>query len=244
MTVKFINIERDEFLKKFKKVYRFTNIERFTETLCSKKFTFVNPTKWTDPFEKYYLERTFQIDGKKVKLPAKNNIFSVCVSGTLTSEAYWKVYAPKEDGIRLSLNTEKFLNTFLDRIVDCDVYIGKVDYQLTNKFSKIDFDPELFKEIKDKKIGSQQIQLLLKKRKSFVYEDEVRIMIIPHKKQNDTTFKVDSDITEFTNSYTIDPRLGKNRVEIYKDYFSRNFNLTVSHSKLYDELSEETIVLK
>jgi hypothetical protein len=245
MAVTFINITRDKFLKDFKKVYRFTSFERFMESLNSRNFTFVNPTLWTDPFEKYLLERDFQIDSKKVTLPAKNNVFSVCVSGTLSSEAYWKVYAPKEDGIRLSLDTEKFLNTFLDNIDNCDVYIGKVEYRTTKKFYEIDFDTtQLVKEIQDKEIGEQQIHLLLKKRNSFRYENEVRIIVVPKNKQNDKTLKVDCDITQFTTAYTIDPRLGQHQVKVYKDYFRNAFSLNISHSKLYADLLRHTIILK
>ncbi len=246
MAVKFINITRDKFLKDYKRVYRFTNLERFIENLNSKNFTFVNPTKWADPFEKFFLERDFQIDGKKVTLPAKDNIFSVCVSGTLSSEAYWKVYAPKEDGVRLTFETEKLLNSFLDNIKDCDVYIGKVNYQTTNEFYKISFDTKaLIKEIEDKKIGDQQIRLLLKKRKSFLYEDEIRIVVVPHSKQKEhTTFKVDTDITQFTTDYTIDPRLGKNQVKVLREYFLKQFRFKIAHSRLYSDIKRDTIVLR
>jgi len=246
MAVQFINITRDKFLKDYKRVYRFTNLERFIETLRSKKFAFVNPSKWADPFEKFFLERDFQIDNKKVNLPAKDNIFSVCVSGTLSSEAYWKVYAPKEDGIRLTFGTEKLLTTFLDNISDCDVYIGKVKYQITKEFYKIRFDiKKLIKEIEDKKIGDQQIRLLLKKRQSFLYENEIRIIVVPHGKQKDhTTFKINTDINEFTSDYTIDPRLGKNHVNVLKEYFSQHYGFKISHSSLYADIPRETIILK
>lgn len=245
MAVKFINITRDQFLKNYKWVYRFTNLERFIENLDSKKFTFINPTKWADPFEKFFLEREFQIGDKKVNLPAKDSIFSVCVSGTLSSEAYWKVYAPKEDGIRLTFDTENLLNLFLDKIIDCDVYVGKVNYQTTKEFYKISFDTKaLIEEIEDNKIGDEQIRLLLKKRKSFLYEDEIRIIVIPHsKKKEHTTFKIDTDITQFITDYTIDPRLGKNQVKVLREYFLKNFQFKISHSRLYSDIKRDTIVL-
>lgn len=245
MAVIFTNITRQSFLKDSKFIYRYTNLERFIESLNSNSFAFINPTKWADPFEKFYLDRDFKIKDNIFKLPAKDRLFSVCISGTLSSEAFWKVYAPKEDGIRLSIDTEKFLTLFLDQIKDCDVYVGKVQYQTTKEFFKIAFDKKkLIKEIQENKIGDQQIRLLLKKRNSFLYENEYRIIVVPHKKQKETTvYKVETLISQFITSYTIDPRMGKNQVKVLKEYFSEKRGLKISHSTLYSEKRREPIVL-
>jgi len=245
MAIHFVNLSREAFLKEYKRVYRFTTLDRFIEVLKTKKFAFVNPIKWADPFEKFFLERDFLINNLKFKLPIKDKVFAVCVSGTISSEAYWKVYAPKEDGIRLTFDTEKLLTNFLDKISDADVYIGKVSYQITREFHKISFDKKgLIDEIRTSKIGDQQIKLLLKKRKSFLYENEVRIMIIPHKKNKETTvFHSDTDITTYTNDYTLDPRLGRNHVKVLREYFQEKFDFKVSHSRLYSELNRDPINL-
>lgn len=246
MAVNFINMTRENFLENNKRVYRFTNLDRFIETLTNSEFTFINPAKWPDPFERFFLERQFIIEDKKVKLPAKDRVYAVCLSGTISSEAYWKVYAPKEDGVRLTFNTDKLLSSFLDNIIDSDVYLGKVDYQITKEFHKISFDANrLINEIVDSKIGGQQMRLLLKKRKSFLYEDETRIIVVPKKKQKDKiAFKQQIDIREFTEGYTLDPRLGVNQVKLLRNYFSQHFDFKVSHSRLYTDLKRDPIVLK
>lgn len=245
MAIHFINLTREIFLKEYKRVYRFTTLDRFIEVLRTKKFAFVNPTKWADPFEKFFIERDFLINNEKFKLPIRDKVFAVCVSGTISSEAYWKVYAPKEDGIRLTFDTEKLLTKFLDMIPDADIYIGKVSYQITREFYKISFDKKgLIEEIKNNIIGDQQIKLLLKKRKSFLYEDEVRIMIIPHKKNIDSSvFHIPTEIINYTDDYTLDPRLGRNHVKVLREYFQKDFGFKVSHSRLYSDLSREPINL-
>jgi hypothetical protein len=245
MAIHFINLTRETFLKDYKRVYRFTTLDRFIEVLKTRKFAFVNPTKWADPFEKFFLERDFLINNKKFKLPIKDKVFAVCVSGTISSEAYWKVYAPKEDGIRLTFDTEKLLTNFLDKIPDADVYIGKVSYQITREFHKISFDKKgLIDEIKNTKIVEQQIKLLLTKRKSFLYEDEVRIMVIPHKKNKENSvFHTPTEIINYTDDYTLDPRLGRNHVKVLREYFQRDFGFKVSHSRLYSDLNREPINL-
>jgi len=245
MAIHFVNLTRETFLKDYKRVYRFTTLDRFIEVLKTEKFAFVNPTKWADPFEKFFLERDFLINNEKFKLPIKDKLFALCVSGTNSSEAYWKVYAPKEDGIRLTFDTEKFLTNFLEKITDADVYIGKVNYQITREFYKISFDKNgLIDEILNNKIGDQQIKLLLKKRNSFLYEDEVRIMVIPHKKNKErSVFHTPTDIINYTDDYTLDPRLGKNHVKVLREYFQRDFGFKVSHSRLYSDLGKEPINL-
>lgn len=245
MAIHFINLTRETFLKDYKRVYRFTTLDRFIEVLKTRKFAFVNPTKWTDPFEKFFIERDFLVNTKKFKLPIKDRVFAVCVSGTDSSEAYWKVYAPKKDGIRLTFDTEKLLTNFLDRIPDADVYIGKVSYQITREFHKISFDKKgLIDEINNSKIGQHQIKLLLKKRKPFMYEDEVRIMVIPHIKNEETSvFHAQTEITSYTKNYTLDPRLSQNYVNVLRGYFQRDFGFKVSHSNLYLDLIREPINL-
>ncbi len=245
MAIHFVNITREIFIKDYKRVYRFTTLDRFIESLKTSTFTFINPLKWSDPFEKFFLERDFIVHNKKVKLPAKDKVFAVCVSGTLSSEAYWKVYAPKEDGVRLTFNTEKLLTNLLDNINDADIYIGKVNYQITPEFYKISFDKKkLIKEIDSNNIGEQQMRLLLKKRKSFLYENEVRIIIVPHIRPDEkTAYKLPADIKEFTTDYTLDPRLGKNHVKVLKEYFLQQFNFKISHSRLYSELKRDPINL-
>lgn len=245
MAIHFVNISREKFLKDYKRIYRFTSLERFLGSLSNSEFTFIDPKKWNDPFEKFFLERNFKIDYKIFNLPARERIFAVCFSGTISSEAYWKVYAPKEDGIRLTFNSEKLLNNFLEKITEVDVYIGKISYQITREFYKISIDKtKLIKEIEDDIIGEQQIKLFLKKRKSFLYEDEIRIIIVPHNKSTKTeTYKVPTKITDFIQNYTLDPRLGKNQVKVLKEYFKEHHGFAVSHSNLYNELKTDTIDL-
>lgn len=245
MAIHFVNLTRETFIKEYKRVYRFTTLDRFIEVLKTKKFAFVNPTKWADPFEKFFLERDFLINNEKLKLPIKDKVFAVCVSGTISSEAFWKVYAPKEDGIRLTFDSEKLLTNFLEKISDAEVYIGKVSYQITKEFHKVSFDKKsLADEIKNATIGDQQIKLLLKKRKSFLYENEVRIMVIPHEMNKETSvFHTLTELTNYTDDYTLDPRLGLNHVKVLREYFQRDFGFKVSHSRLYSDLNRKPINL-
>jgi hypothetical protein len=244
MSLHFVNISRKTFLKDYKQLYRFTTLDRFIELLNSNSLIFINPSLWTDPYEKFYLERDFIISEKNYKLPAKDKVFAVCVSGTISSEAYWKVYAPKEDGVRLTINTEKLLD-LLDNVKNADIYIGKVNYQIMEDFNRISFVKKgLIEEINSGIVGEQQIRLLLKKRKSFLYENEIRIIVVPHRNTKENKlFKIQTDITEFTTKYMFDPRLGQNHFKVLREYFFTKFDIKVSHSRLFKEQTRDPINL-
>lgn len=50
--------------------------------------------------------------GNDFSFGSGTRFFAVCLSGTTDSEAYWKVYAPREDGIRLTFDTRKLVTHF------------------------------------------------------------------------------------------------------------------------------------
>ena len=52
-----------------------------------------------------------------------------------------------------------------------------------------------------------------------------------------------AEITNFTEDYSLDPRLGLNHVKVLKDYFIREFGFKVSHSRLYSDLTRKPINL-
>lgn len=245
MAVEFVEISRTEFINKYKHLYRFTTVERLKQTLTKSIFSFRNPSDWNDPFEKFYLERVFLIDGKRVNLPAKGKIFAVCLSGTSSSEAYWKVYAPKEDGVRITFDTEKFLTEFLDKVTDATIFIGEIKYQITREFHKISFDTKkLINEISSNKIGEQQIRLMLKKRKAFYYENEVRIIVVPNKIPTDKkAFKTSVKLQSFSKKMTLDPRLENDEAKKLKNYFKDEYLFKVFHSNLYKDLIRKPIEL-
>jgi hypothetical protein len=245
MAVRFVDISRAKFLKDYNRLYRFTTLERFLEQLESKEIAFINPIHWNDPFEKFFLEREYVIETKKVKLPAKDHVFCLCMSGTLSSEAYWKVYAPKENGVRVTISANRLIEA-LDKISDCEVFVGKANYQITREFYRISFDKDaLITEIENKKIDEQQIKLLLKKRKSFLYEDEIRILLVPKKRRKETkVHKMDMDIKDIASEYLLDPRMEKHQVKFFKEHLLNKYNVKAWHSRLYADVPKEKIVLK
>lgn len=246
MAVFFVNTTRAKFLEEYKRLYRYTSIERFVEALDSTQFTFVNPSLWSDPYEKFYLKREFLLRNKAVMMPAHDKIYAVCMSGTYESEAFWKVYAPLEDGVRLTISGRKLLENFLDKIPDSDIFIGKVNYQSKIQFFKVTPPLEkLISEFKQNVIGEEQMKLLLKKRNAFAYENELRIVVVPHCKKGDRKLlRWPCHLGDIMNDVTIDPRITRDHASLLKNFFFGEFGFTVAHSSLYAELSRRPIELR
>lgn len=244
MSIHFVNITKDQLLNEYKRVYHHTTIDRFSGMLNLKKLIFVNPASWNDPFEKFFYEREFSLMGKKIQLPIRNNLYSLCVTGTGSSEAFWKVYSPMENGIRLTFDMNKFIKEFLGKIKNAEIHIGKVNYKSTKEFHKLmENTQNLITELNDSKIGPTQINLMIQKRKAFEYEDELRIMIIPNRRNKSLNYKINADIKNFTIDYLLDPRVGKNHAKLLKHYFKAQFQIKLSQATLYNEIKRGPINL-
>lgn len=246
MAIHFINITRDRFLEEYKRLYRFTSIERLVHGLDNELFTFVNPELWSDPYEKFYFKRRFIVDGKTQLMPAHNRLYAVCMSGTYESEAFWKVYAPEEDGVRVTISVRRLLEEFLDKITDADVYIGKVNYQTTRDFFVLPKQrSRLIDEFSTGRIGEEQLKLILKKRKAFAYENEIRIMVVPHEEQtNKKVMHLPLYYGDIVRDVTLDPRLNVHYVDLLKRFFREEYGFTVAHSRLFSDLSRGPLVLR
>jgi len=239
MSLHFINCTRETFLNEYKRLYRFTTLDRFFEMQKSGRYPFVSPLKWNDPYEKYFLERDYEVGNKRYALPIKDKIYSSCLSATSNSEAYWNVYAPNSDGIRLGFESSVFLTELLDKIEDADVYVGPIQYFHTLDFTKKGIDTSRLSAcVTSQQDIPYQIELMYRKRSAFLYEDEIRIMILPKKelKKNDE-IDFPFEITKHAMDITLDPRIGKNHFQFIKDNLQRDHQIRISRAALYKEIT-------
>ncbi len=242
--IQYVGISKSALLKKHLRLYRFISLERLLGILETGSLTFIDPEKWSDPFEKYFLNAKYSVKNKSVTLPMRSNVYCVCFSGTSSSEAYWKVYAPKENGIRLTIDTYKLIKV-LDLIIDANVFIGKVNYQVTREFHKVSLNRSaLVNEIKKDEIGENQIKLLLKKRKAFLYEDEIRIILVPHQKNLKSSFyEPKMNFLDLIESYLLDPRIQPLQTKMLKEYFIKTYSIHLAKSTLYKEIKVKAVKL-
>ncbi len=238
MAIHFINCTEDSFKNEFPKLYRFINLDRFFEQLDSKKISFVSPLKWNDPYEKYFLEPVYRINNKPYNLVFKESVFALCFSSIPNSEAYWNMYAPECDGVRIEVSSENFLTDFLSKIKGADVYVGPVKYYSTNDFYKKDIETtKLALSLNNHEKLLHQIELLYRKRNAFQYEKEIRVMIIP-KSNNRRKEAVEYpyQFVQNASNITLDPRMGKNLFNFIKANLLHNNDLRISKARLYNQI--------
>jgi len=162
-------------------VFKYMPMDRFVKSVDNKELVFVSPETWYDPFEQLYYGIDCSPKGYKTE-----EIACMCVSekSSTNEDACWRVYAGSSSKtVRISLEQDKLLQ-LLDNYADSngfEVYVGRANY----KFEK--------KEIKKLHLPSSKhyaeffpydmsrehyLSLMLLKRKSFLYENEVRIFLV------------------------------------------------------------------
>ena len=249
MAVKFFNMTRADFLSK-KLLFRYMPLERVLEMLTNKTIWFANPTIWKDPFEKRFIQNTYNIGGVQKAFPWKDRVYCMCATQTATSEAYWNAYSAGEIGVSIKFNRQNLLNE-LDRIAAAGnrIYIGKVQYQQTQAI-KATLSGNSFLNpsgLPITSLGSEElkVRLLLLKRLAYQYENELRFFIVRNKaaKQPGTLLKYNIPNTDLIDSISLDPRIGTLTVDLLRKEFETHYGFApisktqrrVQRSLLYAE---------
>lgn len=237
MAIHFIGeIDKQKFIEGHMNLYRVIPIKRLKQSIETQSIRFSNPEEWKDPYEKYFLNCIFPYQKNSGKLPIKNKIFALCFSKRYNSEAFWNVYTPDNDGVRLKIDSKK-LYTQLKKLTEVDIFIGEVSYITTNEFAKA---PSkiigLRNEIESNKVGPLQIQLMLKKRKSFLYEEEIRVFVVT--KSHETKFEINHDIKKITTKFDLDPRMEQDDYSFYRNELIKYYSIekeNIGKSILYKQ---------
>ncbi len=102
MAINYINNESEDFFHSDNYLTRILTLDRFIE-FQENKFVFISPEKWSDPYEKAFLQAKYQYNGNTYIHPLKPvtnegyNLFAQCWSAGKQTEALWKGFAPHED---------------------------------------------------------------------------------------------------------------------------------------------------
>lgn len=255
MPIKFVNFTKEEFLSK-KLLHRYLPLEYALKMLNDKAIWFANPKTWKDPFEKRFITAKFKIETMTEDFPWKDKVFCFCSTQTFTSEAYWNTYSRGQVGIEFMISKKVLLNELETISNEFDIYIGKVEYMLTkdikNKLSSIPFSSPRPLNFDDEMCA----RLLLLKRISFAYEDEVRILIVEKNKRENKdgiNIKYSCNNTDLIQSITLAPSLGENTTKLFKDVFENKYSFSpiitsnghksrVLKSQLYAEHKNANII--
>lgn len=136
---------------------------------CSK------PDKWKDPFESFFYRSTYN----SMSFGLKDRCAITCFSSIRTQEPQWGLYGRNNESMRFQYNVPNLLssaNNFCTKN-KCHIYIGKVIYQDT-KFIK-SFNPKSINSSPYTNWSdSDWVQLMLYKRNAFLYENEIRLIVV------------------------------------------------------------------
>jgi len=167
-------------------IYRIEIIDRFYKLLDNKELVFVNPDKWEDPLENLIFNAQIIKNGKPFKNPAKNNIFAQCWSYDGDSYGIWKIYTTKENddgvikrhmGVRITTKLDNLSQ--LSKNNQGEYYYGLVEYQPKYKLDKLPKDKKVIGALQKTKPCQGHLETLLIKRKSYSYENQLRLFAIP-----------------------------------------------------------------
>lgn len=162
-------------------VFKYMPMDRFVKSIDNKELVFVSPEAWYDPFEQLY----YGIDCS-AKGYATEDIACMCVSekSSTNEDACWRVYAGSNSKtVRISLEQDKLLQLLEDYANknSYEVYIGKVNYKFEKQEIKNLYNPSSkhYAEFFPTQMKREHyLSLMLLKRKSFQYENEVRIFLV------------------------------------------------------------------
>lgn len=220
-----------------KNLYRVMSIDRLIDMLEEDENTLVKPELWDDPFENFILNIPIQKPNGGTSLsPIRNRAYGQCWTKNTESDAMWRIYAPRHDGVKIRATVKKLfqsLHSSQTKYKYNSCYIGSVTY---NKKEDIDNLVSDRIALKNKFAGSiGQARSLLFKRYAFKYESEVRLIYLePNNKSRSSIYSYSCDMLSLIDSITFDPRMSPAVFNIYKEHIkSLGYKRRIIHSGLY-----------
>lgn len=179
-------------------LFKYMPLNRFIDNVKNRECVFVSPRTWEDPFERMYLDVDFS--SMNFKQP---QIFCMCLTcKNLENEAAaWKMYSTNihSKSVQVCFDTNKFfekLNAYAS-LSGKRIYIGHAIYDYSSSEIK-----NLYKNEKTNGIFfptnfslEHFLSLMCLKRKSFSFENEIRIFLID---DNNSDFLLKIPYFEYT----------------------------------------------
>lgn len=200
-------------------IYRIYDLNRFEALLASCQDALVNPAKWEDPFENFFLERTQVLDTVSGTCIPLNSLakdwYGQCWSFHEETDAMWRIYSPNpksQIGVKVSTTCRRLFEN-LKRAGSTTPYlqffVGRVTYK-----SQAEIESAMrhltFTDIAIGGQGEKFASLLCFKRDSFQHEKELRLlyqdMPSPSQRGSNGIFKISLDPNSLFDEVVLDPR--------------------------------------
>lgn len=220
-------------------IYRIYTFERFKELVTTKTNGLVNPAKWDDPFENFFLKQNaITSDGELVSLaPLYDSWYGQCWTKHRDSDAMWRIYSPNKDGIRVATTIRKLFSSFYDvndKFASLKFLIGTVEYVERSEIEKF-LEHTSFIDLAHGGQPHKLARTLCIKRPEFSHESEVRLLFCDndnHGKNKVAIFPFNPDA--ILDEVAIDPRLRPDQFEKMKnEIMSLGCTIPIIQSDLY-----------
>ena len=230
----FINLKEADLNRE---IYRIISLSRLEELFKTGRNVLVKPHKWEDPFENFILRSKIRLPtGEIVEYNFHNWLYGQCWSFHKASDAMWRIYSPKSDGVRIRTTVRKLAESFFESqkpMHEFKCAIGKVLYlkekELTNYANDIFDDYGI--------TVSNLFSSLLVKRPAFSHENEVRLLYcsIDDNESNSDKFSYAIEPHSLITQIMIDPRLDQKKANSLKNYIKNKtkFQGDIKRSLLY-----------
>lgn len=88
-----------------RQVYRYCSLPEAIEWLSARRWSFVDPARWPDPYERHVTDRLFGDGGRFARL----GVYAKCVSLDFGSHALWSMYAGKTGVVRIGIRLQNLV---------------------------------------------------------------------------------------------------------------------------------------
>jgi hypothetical protein len=231
-------------------IYRIFQVDYLKELIKAHKNCLVQPQKWDDPFENFFLRsECVNKKGEHISLSSiHNDWYGQCWTTVKESDAMWRIYSPNKNGARVSTTVRKLFDKFYDytdKRACLKYFIGEVRY-----ISRADIEQFLndttFQDLSFGGMPHGFAKTLCMKRPEFTHESEVRLLfqdIEPKIGVNGLAyFPFNSNI--ILDEIALDPRLLDNEFEMTKtDLVNLRCTVPIIQSDLY-QMTPATIRLE
>jgi hypothetical protein len=140
---------------------RYTNLAATLYLLDKRAITLLNPGKWDDENDSFFLKEYMTLRGYR-------SIFAACFAQSHETYHHWKVFSPGMDGVCIHFKKSVLINSLEG---DDTFLCGSIDYKLIKKLRKA-------------QIPIEKIPLL--KRFPYEHEKEFRIITMDSKSKIDS----------------------------------------------------------
>lgn len=180
-------------------LYKYIPYNRFVSSVKNSELIFVSPITWLDPFERRFWKTKYSSYGF-----TQPDIACMCLTtkAITNEEAAWKMYADGKDKLlRVAFIKETLFNILEDYAItnDCYIYVGKAIYDYThNEIMHLhDYKNVFFPSGPNSFNIEHYLSLMCLKRKSFAFENEIRIFIVKERiKWDNNMIKVQTPIDD------------------------------------------------